>query len=72
MPMDKANKWTITITRIGTKPAEIIEKIEFIAYSQLEAENKVSDVWNQWPANQPELYRAKLRNPSGDLVLTID
>lgn len=68
--------WTITVTRIGTRPPEIIEKIEFQASSPLAAENKLSDIWNAGTngayCNQPGRFRAKLRQPDGSVYQTID
>ena len=66
------DKWTITVARIGTKPVEIVEKVEFQARDQIAAERKLGDVWNGEYSTQPGRFRAKLRNPAGGIVMTID
>jgi hypothetical protein len=66
-------KWTITVTRIGTKPPEVIEKVEiFDDWSPLAAEQHLSRVWNGPYCMQPGRFRAKLRDEAGGIVMTID
>jgi hypothetical protein len=65
-------KWTITVTRIGTKPPEVIEKVELYEADAREAERKLSDVWNAGPCMQPGRFRAKLRDEAGAIQMTID
>lgn len=70
------NNWTITVTRIGTRPPEVVEKVEFQCTTPIDAENKLGDVWNAGTngayANQPGHFRAKLRAPDGSIYQTID
>ena len=74
--MARQPMWSITVTRIGTKPPEIIEKIEFQADTPLDAEHKLTSVWNSGTngayCNQPGRFRAKLRRPDGSIYQTID
>lgn len=63
------SKWTITITRIGTK--DVVEKIEFQG-TALEAERKLSNAWGPDYASQPGRFRARLRDAQGKLCMTID
>jgi hypothetical protein len=65
-------KWTITVTRIGTKPPEVIEKVELFEATPLEAEHHLGRVWNGPYCMQPGRFRAKLRDESGGIVMTID
>lgn len=65
-------KFTITVTRIGTKPAEVIEKVELYEATALEAEKHLGRVWNGPYCMQPGRFRAKLRDESGGIVMTID
>lgn len=74
---NKTPMWTITVTRIGTKPLEIVEEVRFDATtSPLEAEHKLTAIWNGGTnnsyASQPGRFRAKLRRPDGNIYQTID
>lgn len=65
--------WTITITRVGTRPPEVIEKIEiYDNISQIEAERRLSDTWGSDYSSSPGRFRAKLRDAQGNACMTID
>jgi hypothetical protein len=62
--------FTITVSRIGTP--DVLEVVELYEATQLEAERRLSDVWNSGYCSSPGRFRARLRDAEKKICMTID